>query len=80
MPGKAALREFYTSLLAAFPAVSSVATAIVIQGNEAASPLHVEGTTVDGSLFVVDNINTWKFNNDGKVVQQRHVMVCMILT
>ena len=69
MAGKAALREFYTSLLAAFPSVSSVATAIVIQGNEAASPLHVEGTTVDGSLFVVDNINTWRFNNDGKVVR-----------
>jgi len=64
--GKAALRAFYQNLVNSLVDYHARATDIIIDGNKLVAPLHLEGKTKDGTPIVMNNLNFWTFNENGK--------------
>src|SRR5215510_11649847 len=64
--GKTALRAFYTNLVSSLVDYHAGPTDIVIEGNKLVAPLHLEGKTKDGVPIVMNNLNLWTFDEDGR--------------
>ncbi|MGE0827096.1 MAG: nuclear transport factor 2 family protein [Candidatus Binatia bacterium] len=64
--GKSALRAFYTNLVGSLVDYHAGPTDIIIDGNKLVAPLHLEGKTKDGKPLVMDNLNFWTFDEQGK--------------
>lgn len=62
--GKAALRAFYQNLTSSLVDYSAAPTEIVIEGEKAVAPLHLEGKTRDGQLIVMNNLNFYTFSGE----------------
>ena len=64
--GKDALRTFYHNLVNSLVDYHAGPTDIVIEGNKLVAPLHLEGKTKDGNPIVMNNLNFWTFDENGK--------------
>jgi len=64
--GKEALRAFYTNLTSSLVDYHAGPTDIIIDGNKLVAPLHLEGKTRDGAPIVMNNLNLWTFDEQGK--------------
>lgn len=64
--GKTALRAFYSNLVGSLVDYHAGPTDIVIEGNKLVAPLHLEGKTKDGTPIVMNNLNFWTFDENGK--------------
>jgi steroid delta-isomerase len=64
--GKEALRAFYTNLTSSLVDYHAGPTDIIIDGNKLVAPLHLEGKTKDGAPIVMNNLNLWTFDEQGK--------------
>ena len=64
--GKDALRTFYHNLVNSLVDYHAGPTDIVIEGNKLVAPLHLEGKTKDGKPIVMNNLNFWTFDGNGK--------------
>jgi steroid delta-isomerase len=64
--GKEALRAFYTNLTSSLVDYHAGPTDIIIDGNKLVAPLHLEGKTKDGASIVMNNLNFWTFDAQGK--------------
>ena len=64
--GKDALRAFYTNLVGSLVDYHAGPTDIIIDGDKLVAPLHLEGKTKDGTPIVMNNLNFWTFDENGK--------------
>lgn len=72
--GKEALRAFYTNLTSSLVDYHAGPTDIIIDGNKLVAPLHLEGKTKDGTPIVMNNLNLWTFDEQGKFKELRIYM------
>lgn len=71
LQGKAELAEFFRLHLANWRSHREWATSVIVDGRSAASELHFEGVTHDGTEVVMDNLNVWDFTPDGLIQRIR---------
>lgn len=72
--GKEALRAFYTNLTSSLVDYHAGPTDIIIDGNKLVAPLHLEGKTKDGTPIIMNNLNLWTFDEQGKFKELRIYM------
>ena len=66
MRGKAALRSFYQRLVSSLVDYHAGPTDVVIEDNKLIAPLRLAGKTADGTPIVMNNLNFWTFDENGK--------------
>ena len=64
--GKAALRSFYQRLVSSLVDYHAGPTDVVIEDNKLIAPLRLAGKTADGTPIVMNNLNFWTFDENGK--------------
>jgi steroid delta-isomerase len=72
--GKDALRAFYQNLVNSLVDYHAGPTDIIIEGSKLVAPLHLEGKTKDGNPIVMNNLNFWTFDENGKFTVLRIYM------